>query len=162
MNRYSPLWSQVVDSSLWAEPDYVVKVFLTMIAKKDMDDIVRGSAYNIGQWARKSEAEVIEALKILSSPDTQRLEPQPFEGRRIERVPEGWLVLNGAKYREMMSLATRREYKRQKQAEYRAAKGNKSKRAQLLSGERRGAKAYNNGDEAEGDRIAAEGLPRGK
>ena len=122
MNRYSPVWSQITDSSLWCESDCVVKVFLTMIAKKDLDEIVRGSAFTIGQWAKKTEAETIEALKILSSPDTKRIEPQPFEGRRIEKVAEGWLVLNGGFYRRLMGRTARREYKREWQANDRALK----------------------------------------
>lgn len=122
MNTYSPLWSKVVDSSLWCEPDFVVKVFLTMLAKKDADDVVRGSAFNIAQWAKKSEKEVLDALVILSSPDTRRIEPQPNEGRRIKKAQDGWLVLNGQYYRKMMREANRREYQRQKQAEYRKGK----------------------------------------
>lgn len=158
MNRYSPLWSQITDSSLWCEPDVVVKVFLTMIAKKDMDDIVRGNAFNIAQWAKKTEAEVLEALKVLASPDTKRIEPQPFGGRRIEKVPEGWLVLNGAKYREMVRLATRREYQRLKQAEYRAKKSKNA--GKPLTGEQEYCEAMENGaSEASLDRIVEKHLP---
>lgn len=120
MNHYVPLFSKIVDSSLWSEPDTVIKVFLSMLAKKDKDDVVRGSAFAISQWARKSEVEVIEALKVLSSPDTKRIEPQPFDGRRIEKVKEGWLVLNGAYYQREMQKVNRREYLRVKKAEQRA------------------------------------------
>lgn len=102
MDYYTPLWSGVVDSSLWDEPDPVVKVFVTMLAIKDPDFVVRKTAYQIGRCARKTEAEVLEALEVLSSPDTKRLEPQPHEGRRIERVEGGWLILNGKKYQEKM------------------------------------------------------------
>ena len=72
MDTFVPLFSKLVDSSLWDEPDHVVKVFLTMLA-----------------------------LKVLSSPDKKRLEPQPHQGRRIAKVEDGWLVLNGATYRKM-------------------------------------------------------------
>lgn len=122
MNTWSPLWSKIVDSSLWEEPDFVVKIFLTMVAKKDMDHVVRANAYEIGKWARKSEAEAIEALRVLSSPDTRRIEPQPFEGRRVQKVADGWLILNGEFYRSMMRAANRREYQRVKQKEYRKRK----------------------------------------
>jgi len=101
MDTFAPLFQRIVDSSLWDEPDYVVKVFLTMLAKKDADHVVRGSAYNISKWSRKTEEEVIKALKVLSSPDKKRLEPQPHDGRRIQKVDDGWLVLNGAYYRKM-------------------------------------------------------------
>lgn len=119
MERYTPIFSRIVDSSLWIEPDYVVKVFLTMLAKKDSDEIVRGSAFNIACWAKKTEAEVLDALKILSSPDTKRLEPQPFEGRRIEKVEEGWKLLNGEKYQQEMQKINLRRRKTELQAQYR-------------------------------------------
>lgn len=154
-----------MDSSLWCEPDFVVKVFLTMIAKKDLDDIVRGSAFNIAQWAKKTEAEVLEALKILAAPDTKRIEPQPFDGRRIRRVPDGWLVLNGSKYRQMMSSESRREYRRIWQADRRKkqreglGKTRAQVRAEAASREARFVEAHGGGDSGECDRIAAEGLP---
>jgi hypothetical protein len=101
MDTFAPIFSKIVDSSLWDEPDYVVKVFLTMLAKKDMDHVVRGNAYNIKIWSRKTEKEVMDALKILSSPDKKRMEPQEHEGRRIKKVEDGWLILNGANYRKL-------------------------------------------------------------
>ena len=91
-----PIFSRIVDSSLWGEPDFVVKVFITMLALKERDHVVRMSAYAIGERAKKTEKEVLEALSILASEDKRRLEPQPFDGRRIEKVEGGWLILNGA------------------------------------------------------------------
>ncbi len=111
MDFYTPLFSKVVDSSLWDEPDYVIKVFLTMIAKKDRDQVCRGTAYNIAQWSRKTEKEVLAAFKILAAPDTRRLEPQPHDGRRIERVEDGWLILNGKFYQDLMGTINRRAQK---------------------------------------------------
>lgn len=119
MNSYTPLFSKIVDSSLWLEDDATCKVFLTMLAKQDRDHVVRGTALAIARWCNKTESEVLIALETLAKPDTKRLEEQDFEGRRIKQVPEGWLLLNGAKYQEMMQQLNRREYKRLKQAEYR-------------------------------------------
>lgn len=123
MNMWAPIFSKIVDSSLWAEPDHVVKVFLTILALKDADHVARYNAYGIARkcWPKDdtSEVKVLEALRILSSPDTRRVEPQPFEGRRIQKVADGWLVLNGQFYEEMMRKANRREYQRGKQQEYR-------------------------------------------
>ncbi len=90
-----------------------------MLAKKDRDNVCRGSAFNIASWSKKTEAEVLEALKVLASPDTKRLEPQPFDGRRIEKVDDGWLILNGETYQKLMKDANRRIYKTDKQREYR-------------------------------------------
>lgn len=122
MLGYTPIFSKIVDSSLWSEPDYVVKVFITMLAKKDRDNVCRGSAYNIAQWSRKTEAEVLDALKILSSPDTKRLEPQPFDGRRIEKVEDGWVILNGKFYQNMMVAINHRAAKAKWAAENRQSR----------------------------------------
>lgn len=125
MNRYIPLFSQIVDSSLWCEDDGVCKVFMTLLAKQDADHVVRGSAFAIGRWANKSEPDVLKALEILSSPDKTRVEPQAHDGRRIERVADGWLILNGAKYQEMMQDANRRARNAARMRTYRGAlKGN--------------------------------------
>lgn len=119
-----------MESSLWEEPDYVVKVFLTMLAKKDADFIVRGDLYALAKWANKRDKvdEVLDAIRILSSPDTKKpLVQQDFEGRRIQAVPEGWLILNGHRYREMIKTLGRQEYQRKWIAQKRARlKGNQS------------------------------------
>lgn len=122
MDIYTPLFSRIVDSSLWMQPDYVVKIFITMLAKKDRDMIVRGNAYNIAMWAKKTEVEVLEALKILESPDTIRIETQAFEGRRIQRVSGGWLILNGDHYQSWMRTVNRRNRQAEWQRNYRAKK----------------------------------------
>ncbi len=122
MNRYSPIWDTLVDSSLWTEEYYVRVLFTTLLAKKDMDDVVRGSAFNIARWANMTEQEVIKGLKILSSPDKKRLEPQPHDGRRIKKVEDGWLVINGAHYRELMRVANERARKARWAAKNRAVK----------------------------------------
>lgn len=119
MNVWSPLFNGIVESSIWDEPDFVVKVFLTMLAIKDPDFIVRKSAYQLGTLSRKDEVEVLDALKVLSSPDTRRKEPQQFEGRRIKAVKEGWLILNAEKYRDLAREEMRKARNRRSQAAFR-------------------------------------------
>ena len=139
----------------------MVKVFLTLLALKDSDQVVRHNAFAIGRrcWPRddKAEVKVLDALKILSSPDRRRLEPQPNEGRRIQKVEDGWMLLNGQFYEDMMRNLNRRAYKAKKQREYRE----KSKTAP--SGrEGRFVAADAAGDVGAADRIVAEGLPAGE
>ena len=118
MNTWTPLMDSIVDSSLWTEPYFVRVLFVTMMALKDKDFIVRRSAFAIAQRAHMTEAEVLKGLKILSSPDKRRLEPQAWDGRRLQKVEEGWLILNGRKYREIIGAQKRREYKAGKAREY--------------------------------------------
>src|SRR5258708_34246058 len=108
MNTYTPLFSQIVDSSIWCESDIVCKVFLTLLAKQDADHVVRGTAFNISIWARKTEQEVIDALAVLGSPDTKRLEPQPFNGSGDQKVEDAWLFLTGGKYQQIKFEGKRR------------------------------------------------------
>lgn len=132
-----------------------MKIFITMLAKKDSDHIVRGTAYNIAQWAKKPKEEdrVLQALKRLQEPDTKRLEPQPFEGRRIEKIEGiGYLVLNGQYYENLMRQANRRAYKAEKQREYR-------KKNKPLPGETSAVKAMDNGDQTTFDKITEGSIP---
>ena len=109
-----------MDSSIWLEDKNTRILFVTMLALKDRDHVVRHGAFELSRKANLTEAEVLESLKVLQSPDTKRLEPQEFEGRRIEKTEGGWLMLNGEKYRKAMQDLYRKEYKRIKQAEYRS------------------------------------------
>ena len=120
MNTWSPLWSKLVDSSLWTEAYHVRILFTTMMALKDADHVVRASAFQLHRRANITQEEVADALRVLSEPDLKRQDTQDFQGRRIEKVDDGWLILNGEKYRQMMRKESRREYQRVKQKEYRA------------------------------------------
>lgn len=160
MDFYTPLFSKVVDSSLWDEPDYVIKVFLTMIAKKDRDQVCRGNAYNIAQWSRKTEKEVLDAFVILAEPDTRRLEPQPHDGRRIERVEGGWMILNGKFYQDLMAVVNRRAkkatYEKNRRERIKIPKSqDKPPSGKYRADEARHEDAINEGNTELADQIAA-------
>jgi hypothetical protein len=116
MNTWTPLWNGIVESSVWTEPDFVRVVWITILAIKDSDDVVRANAFNLARKANKTEEEVLKALKVLSSPDRKRLEKQPYEGRRIKKVDDGWLILNGQVYREKVQDEMRKARWRRAQA----------------------------------------------
>ena len=105
MRKYTPLFGQIVESSLWREPLHVRVLFVTMLALKDPDHIVREEDHHLKFMANITDDEVIDGLKLLSEADKSTSLPQPFEGRRIERVPEGWMILNGEKYQDWMRRA---------------------------------------------------------
>lgn len=154
MNTFTPLFSGLVESSIWDEPYHVRILFVSMLALKDFDHVVRRNQYQLSKRSNITLDETEEALKILSSPDERR-PGQPFEGRRIEQVEDGWFVLNGQFYEDQMRKVSRRFYKARKQREYRRAADSKS----APSGrEQRFVAAHNNGDAAAADAIAAEGL----
>lgn len=100
----------------------------------------------------------MNALERLGAAEPDSRTPD-FEGRRLVRIDGGYVALNYQRYRDKDHTAAIRAKK------YRDKKKPSKRQAQVAaesrSRERRGAKAYNNGDEAEGDRIAAEGLDTG-
>jgi len=123
MNSFAPIFSQIVDSSLWMEDDFVCKAFVTLLAIKDSDHVARINSFGLGRkcWPTDTKAEerAIEALRILQAPDTRRIEPQEHEGRRIQKVEDGYLILNGQYYEDLMRKVSRRAYKAKKERQYR-------------------------------------------
>jgi hypothetical protein len=115
---YSKLFNEIVLSTIWDAPDPVRLVWITMLAVKDRWHVVNSSLPGLAHMARVSEKDCRKAIDILSSPDPESRSKE-HEGRRIEEVDGGWVVLNGEKYRNKMSLDERREYNRLKQREYR-------------------------------------------
>jgi hypothetical protein len=158
VNTWTPLWSGTVESSLWDESDLVVKVFLTMIALKDSDQVYRGDAYKLARQSRKEEVEVLEALKVLASPDSKKLTPQPHGGRRIQAVEDGWLILNGEKYRDKVREEMKRARNRRAQAAYRERQKS-AKRGTNLPGEREYQEALRRGDQAAAEAVVERHLP---
>ena len=125
-------------------------LFVSMLALKDSDHVVRFNDYQLHRRANLRLDEVQEALRILEEPDPRRL-GQEHEGRRIRKVDDGWLVLNGQTYEDQMRLVSRRAYQARKQREYR-----ERTKTLPLTNEVAAIKAMARGDEATADRLAAE------
>jgi len=118
---YTKLFSEIIMSTVWREKDHVRLLWITMLALKDRWHIVNASLPGLADSARITMEECVDALKVLSDPD-EHSRTKDYDGRRIEECDEGWVILNGEKYRNKMSLDERREYQRIKQKEYRARK----------------------------------------
>lgn len=121
MTGFTKLFADIISSSLWDEPQPTRIVFITMLALRNRDHVVRSTDTFLALASRVTNEEAQEALRVLSSPDP-RSRSQVEEGRRIKRVDGGWFIINGEHYRKKLSLDERNEYKRVKQAEYRAKK----------------------------------------
>jgi len=61
----------------------------------------------------------LDALRILSEPDLRRKENQEHEGRRIKAVDDGWLVINGEKYRDKVREEMKKARNRRAQRRWR-------------------------------------------
>lgn len=92
-----------------------------MLAMANQRGIVEASIPGLAVLARVTLEECEEAIKILEAPDPYSRSTE-HEGRRIQKVDGGWLILNHAKYRAKLNADERREYNRVKQKESRVKK----------------------------------------
>jgi hypothetical protein len=121
---YNKLFSKILDSSIWLETDSTRIVWVTLLATMDEDGFCAfACAENVANRARVSSEAAEAALKALESPDPNSGDSE-HEGRRIERVPGGWFVLNGPKYREIAARATMRANTRKRVQAFRERKRN--------------------------------------
>ncbi len=132
MTGYSKLFGSIITSTIWREDKETKILWITMLALKDKNGNVEGSVPGLADMARLTIEETLEALEKLRSPDPHS-RTKENEGRRIEDVDGGWVVLNHQKYRDKMNADERREYLRVKQVEHRAKVSTLVNQRQLLS-----------------------------
>jgi hypothetical protein len=119
---YNKLFSKILDSSIWLESIPTRIMWLTFIAVMDENGFVQfASPANAAHRARISLEEGEEAIRILENPDINSSNPD-HGGRRIERVPGGWMVLNAKTHRDMVTRAVVQEQTRERVRRHRAKK----------------------------------------
>jgi hypothetical protein len=118
MSGYTKLFHSILVSTIWLADDQTRIVWITMLAMADRHGVVEGSVPGLASFARVPVAACRRALTELASPDKDS-RSQDHDGRRITAIDGGWQIVNHDKYRQRMGADERREYLRQKQAEYR-------------------------------------------
>ena len=96
---FTKLDSGIVDSSVWAEPLATRVVWITFLAKADRTGFVAASQSGMLRASNVPKDDFISALTTLEAPDSDSRSKE-YDGRRIERTPGGWKVLNYEKYRQ--------------------------------------------------------------
>jgi hypothetical protein len=158
---WTTLWDKIVDSSLWEEDLNVRILFVTMLALRGPDHIVRMRLDRLAKKAnldsdRGRNYELVKgALEVLKSPDKLSFESQEYEGRRVKEVEEGWLILNGEKYYQQMLELNRRASAARRMREHRA----RLKSGRPLPGEAAAVAADARGDVKGAEAIAEAALP---
>ena len=119
---YNKIFTKILDSSVWLEPPPTRIVWITLLAAMDEDGFCSFAAVgNVAGRARVTVEEAKTALEILAAPDPESSDPDN-EGRRIERVAGGWVVLNATKYRDIVSRANSQEKTRERVKRFREKK----------------------------------------
>jgi hypothetical protein len=119
MAGFTKLFASLVTSTIWQEPLPVKVVWVTMLALADQHGVVGASVPGLASMAGVTLEQCQDALGRFLGPD-QFSRTEEHDGRRIEKVPGGWRLLNYLKYREMGRGIDRTEYLREKQRESRA------------------------------------------
>lgn len=119
MSGYTKLFSDIVESSIWNEPPDTCKVWITLLALSDQDGYVRGSVGWLAGKARVSKDKCAAAIALFQKPDEESRTPD-HEGRRIEVLEDGWLILNYIVFRDRLSqnplnVKTRERVKRHRE-----------------------------------------------
>ncbi len=117
---YNRLFTKILDSSIWLEPDATRIVWITLLAAMDEDGYAPfSSTENLSRRANVPLPAVKEALSILESPDKYNPDDE-WQGRRIEKVHSGWLVLKAPHYRTLLSREIAREQNRLRVEKFRS------------------------------------------
>lgn len=129
MAGYTKLFADIVDSSIWERDAETCKVWVTLLALSNADGYVRGSVGWLAGKAKVSVSKCQQAVEDFSKPDPQSRTPDN-DGRRIEILPDGWLILNYLIYRDRLSsdpeaIATRERVRKHRER-YRALRNAES------------------------------------
>lgn len=119
---YNKLFSKILDSSIWLEPDPTRLVWITLLAAMDQDGYAHFSAVqNLADRAKVSLEKTQSAIEKLTAPDPES-GLQSHEGRRIERVPGGFVILNAGHYRDIITREIQRDNTRERVRRHRQRK----------------------------------------
>jgi hypothetical protein len=121
---YNKLFQSILDSTIWLEPDPTRIVWLTLLASMDQDGYARFGSIDALAWrAHENADDTKKAVATLEAPEASSAH-EGDDGRRIERVPGGWLVLNAAKYREIVRAEESRARNRERVEKHRQNRRN--------------------------------------
>ena len=95
---YTKLDSGLIYSTVWREPHTTRIVWVTMLAMADRHGEVMASVPGLADASRVTRKECEAALRAFLAPDPDSRTPD-YQGRRIEKIPGGWVLLNHAAHR---------------------------------------------------------------
>lgn len=92
-HQYTPIFKEFTTSSMWAKSSDTRIVWLYMMLHADPEGYLPGTVPGLAIAANVSLEATRQALEVFLSPDPDS-NTQEFEGRRLEKVPHGWRILN--------------------------------------------------------------------
>lgn len=96
---YTKLANSILTSTIWVEDDHTRIVWVTLLALADRNGEVEGSIPGLASIARVPVESCRAAITKFLAPDHDS-RTATDEGRRVECIDGGWLLINHGKYRE--------------------------------------------------------------
>lgn len=90
---YVPLFQSTMTSSLWAQPSDVRVFWFSLLMMADPEGCVCGTLTGLALAANVPVETARRAMALFEGPDPESRTPD-HDGRRVERVPRGWRILN--------------------------------------------------------------------
>ena len=115
---YVKIHTNLLTSSLWACDAQTCKTWITLLVLCDQNGFVEATAPGIATLSHTPLERTREILESFQSPDPDSRTPDN-DGRRIEKINGGFLVLNYLKYRAIVDPAKVRELTRLRVAAHR-------------------------------------------
>ncbi len=128
LNHFVKIYGSIIRSTVWQTKPHIKLTWLTMLILADSEGRVEGSIPGLAATTGVSIDEVEEALECFRSPDKYS-RTKDNDGRRIEDIRGGWLVLNHNLYRDMRTetqqkqASRQQKYREKKKKTVKAAKG---------------------------------------
>lgn len=91
--------TKILDSSIWCEDTDTRLCWIVLLCMAGPDGVVESTAPGISRRAGISLEATRKALSIFEGPDTDSKNPA-HEGRRLQRIDNGYLILNYEAYRK--------------------------------------------------------------
>lgn len=119
---FAKVFETILTSTIWLQPDHVLRVWIAMLVRADATGVVEGSIPGFANLARVSLDDMESALGVLSAEDPYS-RTQAHDGRRIEQIAGGWQILNYEAYRlkgigkDSSRAPYMRDYRARKRAE---------------------------------------------
>lgn len=118
MAGYTKLFNSIIASTIWRESKETKIVWITLLAMANAEGRVDASVPGLADLARVSVEECAGAIMVLCAPD-EWSRSKEHDGRRIQPIDGGWMILNYVKYRENRDAEIRRVQNREAQARFR-------------------------------------------
>lgn len=98
--RFIKLSTDITKSTIWAEDDATLRLWIWLLASADREGVVRGTIPGIANAARVTIEACKAAMLKFEGPDEYSGNPARG-GQRIERVEGGWRLINYNYYRNL-------------------------------------------------------------